>query len=50
VLQSPQNSEAEFNQDVVVRYKASERGAAAVLQPRAWQRHRAASASSSSGT
>lgn len=32
--QSPQNSEAEFNQDIVVRYKASERGAAAVLNPR----------------
>lgn len=48
VLQSPQNSEAEFSQDIVVRYKASERGAAAVMQPRAWQRHRS-TASSSSG-
>jgi len=47
VLQSPANSEAEFNQDIVVRYKASERGAAAVLQPRAWQQHRAARESSS---
>lgn len=43
VLQSPTNSEAEFNQDIVVRYKASERGAAAVMQPRAWQQHRKAS-------
>lgn len=34
VTQAPQNSEAEFNQDVVARYKASERGAAAVLNPR----------------
>lgn len=35
VTQAPQNSEAEFNQDIVLRYKASERGAAAVLEPRA---------------
>ncbi len=34
VAQSPANSEADFNQDIVVRYKASERGAAAVLNPR----------------
>jgi hypothetical protein len=34
VTQSPPNSEAEFNQDIVVRYKASERGAAAVINPR----------------
>lgn len=34
VTQSPANSEAAFNQDVVVRFKASERGAAAVLNPR----------------
>lgn len=34
VVQAPQNSEAEFTQDVVLRYKASERGAAAVLDPR----------------
>jgi hypothetical protein len=34
VTQSAQNSEAEFNQDIVVRFKASERGAAAVLNPR----------------
>ncbi|MDZ4820466.1 MAG: hypothetical protein SGJ20_15980 [Planctomycetota bacterium] len=34
VTQSPQNSEAEFNNDIVVRFKASERGAAAVLNPR----------------
>lgn len=34
VTQAAQNSEADFNQDIVVRYKASERGAAAVLNPR----------------
>ncbi len=34
VTQSPQGSEADFNQDIVVRFKASERGAAAVLNPR----------------
>lgn len=44
VVQAPQNSEAEFNQDIVVRFKASERGAAAVMEPRAWQRHCTAAA------
>ena len=34
VTQSPPGSEADFNQDIVVRFKASERGAAAVLNPR----------------
>jgi hypothetical protein len=34
VTQSPPNSEAEFNQDIVARFKASERGAAAVINPR----------------
>jgi len=34
VTQSPPNSEAAFNQDIVVRFKASERGAAAVINPR----------------
>jgi hypothetical protein len=34
VTQSPLNSEADFTSDVVVRFKASERGAAAVLNPR----------------
>ncbi len=34
VTQSPLGSEAEFNQDIVVRFKASERGAAAVVNPR----------------
>ena len=34
VAQSPPGSEAEFNQDIVVRFKASERGAAAVINPR----------------
>lgn len=35
VTRSPAGSEAEFNQDIIVRYKASERGAAAVIEPRA---------------
>ena len=34
VTQSPPNSEAEFNQDILIRFKASERGAAAVINPR----------------
>ena len=34
VTQSSANSDAEFNQDIVVRFKASERGAAAVINPR----------------
>jgi hypothetical protein len=34
VTQSPPGSEADFNQDIVVRFKASERGAAAMLNPR----------------
>jgi hypothetical protein len=34
VTQAPLGSEAEFNNDVVLRFKASERGAAAVLNPR----------------
>jgi hypothetical protein len=34
VTQSAANSEADFNNDIVVRFKASERGAAAVLNPR----------------
>jgi hypothetical protein len=34
VTQSPPSSEADFNQDIVVRFKASERGAAAVINPR----------------
>jgi hypothetical protein len=34
VTQAPINSEADFNNDVVLRFKASERGAAAVLNPR----------------
>jgi hypothetical protein len=47
VVQAPANSEADFAQDIPFRFKASERGAAAVLEPRAWQRHRALSTSSS---
>jgi hypothetical protein len=34
VTQSPLGSEADFNNDIVIRFKASERGAAAVMNPR----------------
>lgn len=34
VTQSPPGSEADFSQDIVVRFKASERGAAAAINPR----------------
>ena len=34
VTQAPRGSEAEFTQDIVLRFKASERGAAAVIDPR----------------
>jgi hypothetical protein len=34
VISAPDNSEAEFTQDIVARYKVSERGAAAVIEPR----------------
>ena len=34
VVQAPTNSEAEFQRDIVVQWKASERGAAAVVEPR----------------
>lgn len=34
VTRAPSNSEAEFSHDVMARFKASERGAAAVLNPR----------------
>jgi hypothetical protein len=50
VTQSGMDSEVGFNQDIVLRYKASERGAAAVLEPRAMVRCRTVSTSSSSGT
>jgi hypothetical protein len=49
VVQSPVNSEAEFTADVVFRFKASERGKAAIRDPRFVQRHRALATSSSSG-
>jgi hypothetical protein len=35
VVQAPANSEVEFTHDLVMRWKASERGAAATLEPRA---------------
>ncbi|MEQ8211963.1 MAG: hypothetical protein RH917_19350 [Lacipirellulaceae bacterium] len=34
VTQAPLGSEADFNNDIVLRFKASERGAAAVINPR----------------
>jgi hypothetical protein len=34
VTQSPLGSEADFSQDILIRFKASERGAAAVINPR----------------
>jgi hypothetical protein len=34
VVSAPNNSEAEFTHDIVTRYKVSERGAAAVIEPR----------------
>lgn len=34
VTQAPRGSEAEFTHDIVLRFKASERGAAAVIDPR----------------
>ncbi len=34
VTQAPVGSEADFTNDIVLRFKASERGAAAVLNPR----------------
>ena len=47
VTQSPARSEADFNQDIMVRFKASERGAAAVLNPRYVVKCTGASASGS---
>ena len=35
VVQAPQNSEAEFNRDIQLRYKASFKGELVVLEPRA---------------
>ena len=35
VVQAPNNSEAEFLQDIVLRFKASEKGVHAVMEPRA---------------
>jgi hypothetical protein len=34
VVQAPSNSEPEFTQDIVLRWKASERGVCAVIDPR----------------
>ena len=34
VVQAPDNSEAEFTHDIVARFKVSERGTPAVLEPR----------------
>jgi hypothetical protein len=50
VVQAPTNSEAEFIQDIVVRFKASERGTPAVIEPRRFQRNKPLTSSSSSGS
>lgn len=39
VVAAPTNSQAEFEQDIVMQWKASKRGRAAIAEPRAWQRH-----------
>ena len=39
VVQAPVNSEAEFSQDIILRWKASHRGRCAIKNPRVWQRH-----------
>lgn len=44
VVQAPSNSEPEFTQDVILRFKASEYGAAEVQEPRRMTRFRAAAA------
>jgi hypothetical protein len=49
VTQSPPGSEADFNQDIVVRFKASERGAAVVLNPRYVVKSTGGTAASGSG-
>lgn len=41
VIQAPNNSEAEFTSDIVVRFKASERGAMSVHEPRVMIRNTA---------
>jgi hypothetical protein len=48
VLQAPVNSEAEFMQDVVFRFKATEKGKESVIEPRFITRHRGALGMSSS--
>lgn len=46
VVQAPTNSEAEFNQDIVMRWKASKRGRCVIAEPRKFQRHNYQSQSS----
>jgi hypothetical protein len=38
VVQAPVNSEAEFNQDIIMRWKASKRGRCVIAEPRVIQR------------
>jgi hypothetical protein len=47
VIQAPSNSEAEFNQDIIMRWKASAQGRAAIRNPRVWQRNNYATEASS---
>jgi hypothetical protein len=39
VLQAPLQSEAEFDQDIVMRWKATKRGRCAIFEPRCWTRN-----------
>ena len=50
VVQAPVNSEAEFIQDIVVRFKASERGRRRSSNRGSSNGNRAVATSSSSGT
>jgi hypothetical protein len=50
VTRQTDNSESAFNQDIIAAFKASERGVAAVLEPRYMTRNRADATSSSSGS
>lgn len=39
VTQAPTNIETEFNRDIVLQFKATERGVCTPIEPRCWQRH-----------
>jgi hypothetical protein len=50
VTRQTDSSESAFNQDIIAAFKASERGVAAVMEPRYMTRNRADATSSSSGS